>query len=119
MAAEARYHIPCYCKFFKMPSNREKGRPTYDDSAAAFDRLCFFLRDNDECQYLLEELFDKLAKYLPDYISVCSERPMKRKPLDHSGDDISISCLPGKKSVICIRKLRQSSGKTLGRWHTT
>ncbi len=103
VAAEARYHTPCYCKFFKMPSNRKKGRPTDDDSAAAFDRLYSFLRDNDECQYSLEELFDKLSEYLPDSISVCSERSMKRKLLDHFGDDIIITCLPGKKSVICFR----------------
>ena len=103
VAAEAKYHNSCYVKFFKMPSNRKRGRPEDDDLAAAFDDLFAFLKENDECQYSVEELHEKLGEYLPACTSVCSEKNMRKKLVDHFGDDVIITSLHGRKPVVCFR----------------
>ena len=73
VAAEAKYK-----KLFKMPYINKRGRAQEDDLANAFEHLFTFLKENDECQYSIEEHLQRLAEYLPPSTSVCSKKTLKQ-----------------------------------------
>ena len=62
MAAEAKYREQCYIRYFSDRITDEKARERSEDTEkrSAFDSLCASLNENDECQYSLAELEDRM-----------------------------------------------------------
>lgn len=61
MAAEVWYHRSCY-KYFLRPNSDKPGKATLqgrksdEDKLEAFNKLCEYLKEHDECQYSFKEL---------------------------------------------------------------
>ena len=78
-------------------SDKSRGRPQDNEEQNAFDQLCTFLYENDECQYSITELEEKVNEE-------CSHA-YSRKYLNFflpktSGDSITITELLGKNGVV-------------------
>lgn len=92
VSEEAKYHKSCERKFFNyIPSteNRKRGRPHDELLANAFSNLCDFIESANECQFSMNDLFDKMD-------GVCDEKTLKNKLMFKYGDDIIITTTRGK-----------------------
>ncbi len=65
-------------------------------------KLCEFLDDNDECQYSVHELSEYMATFL-DRHEGYSIKHLKVKLKEHYGDDIVVSSITGKSSIMSFR----------------
>lgn len=69
IAADAQYHKNCNARFSKIGSSmpgelsENVGRPVDKSKLEAFNKLCKFLDENDDCQYLLSDLMEKLSEF--------------------------------------------------------
>ena len=55
--AEAKYHRVCTRAFFTSTvKNKHAGKPIDSVKHSAFNALCSFLDENEECQYSISEL---------------------------------------------------------------
>ncbi len=107
IAAEAKYHHDCYKEFFfisKMDTKSKAacGRPEDEFKAEAFKKLCSFLDENDECQYSLSELLDHMDGYLGGKEGYTLKH-LRNKLLDHYANNIAITSIPGKPSIVSFR----------------
>ena len=100
VAAEAKYHRQCAQSFLKPQSNKSK--PDADLRADAFKKLCEFIDDDDECQYSVQDLSDHMSMYL-DGNEGYSIKHLKTKLKEHYGEDIVITSLNGKSSIVSFK----------------
>jgi hypothetical protein len=61
------------------------------------------LSENDECQYSVDELLNKLAEYLPQSKELCSDKTLKNKLEEHFRDAVIIASRRGKTPVVCFK----------------
>lgn len=109
VASEARYHKSCYAFFSKSGTNPPGTSNLTGNKNAlsvtksnAFDQLCGYLEDNDECQYDIKELVSIMKEYSLDDQSYYSEEYLKKKLKAHYGDAIYITSRSGKW-IVCFR----------------
>lgn len=84
VSSDGGYHWLCYQTFRKPGSSQPKtgaattkGRSSCDAKRKdAFEKLCDYLEENDECQYAFEELQTKFLQLCPEV------EPYTDKPLD-------------------------------------
>ena len=76
-------------------SDKSRGRPQDNEKQNAFDKLCTFLYENDECQYSIAELEKKVNE---ECSHAYSRKDLKEKLLKTFGDNITE--LTGKDGVV-------------------
>lgn len=109
VSSDGRYHWHCYQTFQKPRSSRpEKGAATPKGGSSAdakredaFEKLCDYLEENDECQYDLKELQNKFIQLSPE-VEPYTDIHLKRKLIQRYGNSLNCAVLPGKRSVICF-----------------
>lgn len=109
VSADGRYHWHCYQTFQKPGSSRpKKGAVTIKGGSSAdakredaFEKLCDYLEENDECQYAFEELQNMYVKLSPE-VEQYTDIHLKRKLTQRYGNSLNFAVLPGKRSVICF-----------------
>lgn len=78
VAAEGRYHENCYASFLTNPvTDKTVGRPVNIRMRSAFDKLCEFIDEEDECQYSGQELFSKLKELTAEGEEIYSSQQIK------------------------------------------
>lgn len=109
VSSDGRYHWHCYQTFRKSGSLKpEKGAATSKGGSStdairedAFEKMCDYLEQNDECQYAFEELQNMFLELNPE-IEPYSDIHLKRKLIQRYGNSLNFAVLPGKRSVICF-----------------
>ena len=95
VAAEAKYHRICAQKFFTSYIKEEKLTCRQE----AFNKLCKFLDENDECQYSMHEI----SKYMETFLEGeegYGTQYLKTKLKEHYGENIVLTCIPGKSTIV-------------------
>lgn len=98
-AVNARYHLNCYAKF-KAYSGESMGRPV--KSEGAFEILCKFIRESDECQFSINELQAKLKEFAATDENVYSNIHLKRLISQHYGENVILTT-KHKQAVFSFR----------------
>ena len=122
VAADCVYHKSCSTNFRNgknipyeySSANRSSGtgRPANEDQHQAFLRTCEYLEDNDEEQMVLDDIIFKMEEFLKESeSSAYNRRHMKRKLLEHYGENIIITDDKGKPDVVVT--LRESANNIL------
>lgn len=109
VSSDGRYHWHCYQTFQKPGSSRpEKGVATSKGGSSAdakredaFEKLCDYLEENNECQYDFEELQNIFLRLSPE-VEPYTVTHFKRKLIQRYGNSLNFAVLPGKRSVICF-----------------
>lgn len=109
IAAEARYHGDCFVAFCRQYKRRKQdcsGRPVDNERHEVFLKLCKFMEDDEDCQFSLSMLEEKMETLCDKEEQGCAyhKKHLKRKLLDHFGDNIIITEIKGKESVVCLRE---------------
>jgi len=102
VAAEAKYHRNCVSAFLGDKHEKSVGRPNDKVKDEAFKQLCEFLDENDECQYSVAELLEYMDPFLYGQEGY-SMKYLKIKLQEHYGDDITITSITGKSSIVSFR----------------
>lgn len=114
VAAEGRYHIKCYKKFQKLPSDQDKGRKPCDKKEKAFQEICSFLENSDDSQYSVQELEDITKKKLDDENEEpYSAKYLKKRLREFFGERLFIFT-SGKKTICC---LSDNAGRVMYDWY--
>ena len=113
-AADAVYHQQCNINFrtgrniplaFQPPgseSKNKKGRPEDEDRHAAFSEVVSYLKENDDEIITLGDLCQKMREFLGGDEPYSKEH-MKNKLMKTLNEDIVITNIRGKDSVVSIR----------------
>ena len=109
ICSDGRYHCNCYQTFQKpRSSHAENGAATTKDGSStdtkrndAFEKLCDYLEENDECQYAFEESQNMFLQLSPK-VEPYTDTHLKRKLLQCYGNSLNFEVLPGKRRVICF-----------------
>ena len=102
-AAGAVYHNKCRMAFFKDKKTPSGQTPSH--LQVGFNKLCKFVEDNSECQFSISELEDIMNDtFLPSGTNGYTRRHLQNKLKDYFGDNVIITNLPGKPSVMTFRK---------------
>lgn len=65
VAAEAKYHRNCAREFLRKSEHvKSVGKPVDVLRHSAFNELCAYLDENDECQYEVSELMEHMETFL-------------------------------------------------------
>ncbi|KAE9537480.1 hypothetical protein AGLY_006503, partial [Aphis glycines] len=99
VSEESKYHKSCerkFCSTNPVDENKKRRRPRDEDLANAFFNVCDFLESENECQFVLDFLHEKME-------GTCDEKTLKNKLINKYGDDIIITMSRGKKSVVCFK----------------
>lgn len=105
VSSDGRYHWHCYQTFLKPGSSRpEKGAATNKGGSSAdtkredaFEKLCDYLEENDECQYAFEELQNMFLKLSPE-VEPYTDKHLKRKLFQRYGSSYETSSLQRPQS---------------------
>ena len=118
-AADCVYHHSCSVNFrtgrdipiqfqcCEPTSKRRKvGRPADEVLEEAFSKVCAFLEENDEEQFTVSDLSDKMGEFLREMASdadpFCTKN-MKIRLIAHYGEKICISLKDGCKDLVTLR----------------
>ncbi|KAK4873878.1 hypothetical protein RN001_013238 [Aquatica leii] len=117
VAAEARYHQNCHLEFRKEPeTTRHRGKIEDPTLTAAFDSLCQFMENSEECQYSITDLASRFQSYLGNQHEGYSSKWLKLKLQKRYGDNIVITEKPGQMAVASFK---DSAHKILhNSWYT-
>ena len=77
----------------------------------AFTKLCQYIDENEECQYSMPELVNKLDGYLAGadgYTCACTTKWLKQKLLDHYPDNVIVTSEQGKPTIFSFRDVQHS-----------
>lgn len=103
VAAEAKYHRNCAQDFLsKSETQKSVGKPPVALKQSAFNELCAYLDKNDECQYAVSDLMEIMETFLHGEEGY-SMKYLKQKLKERYQDDIIITNLPGKSSIVSFR----------------
>ena len=102
VAAEAKYHRDCAQAFFKRSERSSIGKPKNEAQEEAFRKLCDFLDQNDESQYSLVDILEKMESFLEGEEGY-TMKFLKEKLKKHYKDDIIITNQKGKPAIACFR----------------
>ena len=103
VAAKAKYHRACAQEFLSNPEKlKPAGKPVDVQRNSAFNELCAYLDDNDECQYTVSDLMEHMETFLNGEEGY-SLKYFKQKLKERYKDDIIITSLPGKSSIVSFR----------------
>lgn len=103
VAAEAKYHRVCAREFFtSTEKTKSVGKPADAIRDSAFDALCSFLDENDECQCFISVLLEHMETF-PQGEDGYSIKYFKQKLKERYGDDIIITSITGKTSIVSFR----------------
>ena len=102
VAAEAKYHRNCAQKFLQNSMAKSLGKPVDILRDSAFNALCAYLDENDECQYAVSELMEYMETFL-DGEEGYSLKYFKQKLKQRYKDDVTITSLHGKSSIVSFR----------------
>ena len=69
----------------------------------AFLNVCKYLEDNDDEQLTMSDLVSKMEEYCNDKIDAYSKKHMKRKIIDHFGEEVLISNSQTKEDVVTLK----------------
>lgn len=115
VAEEARYHKMCYTKFFcTTSSSLKRGRPKDEHIDSAFEKLCRYIDDSEECQFTLHELMRNLEENMPESSSV-TEKTLKNRLMNTYGDGVMFFQMKKRPTVVCFR---DSGLKLINTWYT-
>ena len=67
----------------------------------AFEKLCDYLEENDECQYSFEDLQNMFLQLSPE-VEAYSDIHLKRKLIQRYGNSLKFAVLSGKRNAICF-----------------
>jgi len=79
-----------------------KGRQTDDQMHQNFDALCWWLEDNFDDLCSLDELHMKMITIAGSVDTLYLRKHLKRKLIEHYGDNIFFSDVNGKHNVVCF-----------------
>jgi hypothetical protein len=97
VAAEAKYHRDCAAHFRVVSLQTDSyqiGRPPDSQKLEAFQKLCQYLEENEECQYSVNELSEKMESFL-DGVEGYEVKYLKHKLKEHYGKQILITNVKG------------------------
>ncbi|KAE9525163.1 hypothetical protein AGLY_014407 [Aphis glycines] len=95
VSEESKYHKSCerkFCSKNPVDKNKKRGKPQDEDLANAFLNVCDFFESENECQFGLNFLHEKME-------GTRDEKTLKNKLINKYGDDIIIRTSRGKKSI--------------------
>ncbi|XP_071642214.1 uncharacterized protein [Temnothorax longispinosus] len=92
-----RYHTNCNIRFSHIPTGNSARKPPITDLETAFENVCHYIEENDECQFTLTELLDEMKEYKP------KPETLKSKLLKRYGEKIMIHEKNGRPTLICFR----------------
>ncbi|CAF4938591.1 unnamed protein product [Pieris macdunnoughi] len=96
IAAEAKYHNNCYIIFLRPTTGYKVGRPEDDSVNLAMEEIFQYIKNNDDCQFSLQEL-----KYI-DKNPTIDNKSIKRRLKLKYGDKIIITEKKGSLTIICF-----------------
>ena len=103
VAAEGKYHHACAQEFLSNPEKLKLiGKLVDVQRNSAFSELCAYLDDNNECQYAVSDLMKHMETFLNGEKGY-SLKYFKQKLKENYKDDIIITSLPGKSSIVSFR----------------
>ena len=106
VAAEGRYHHDCDLNFrFKEEGEPlgKRGRRIDVRKQEAFDKLCHYLTENDDCQYSLHELQSQMESNLEEGEEPYTQKWLKEQVLSHFGERITITEIQGRSAFVSLR----------------
>lgn len=112
VADDGQYHRDCCSYFYKniiSPPGKGKhtvGRPKGSCDQAklhAFNSLCNYIQQEEECQYSLQELKNIMDGYLENQEDGYSLKQTQNKLLERYGNEIVISEKKGQCSIVCFK----------------
>ena len=80
-----------------------KGQLTDDHMYHNFDALCCWLEDNFDELCSVDDLHMKMIVIVGSVDTVYSRKHLKRKLIEHYGDNVFLSDVNGKHNVVCFR----------------
>lgn len=115
VAEEARYHEVCYSNFFtNTSSSLKRGRPKDEHIDCAFEKLCRYIEESEECQFTLHDLMKILEENMPESSSV-TEKTLKNKLIDTYEDRLMFFQMKKRSTLVCFRG---SGLKLTNTWYT-
>ena len=115
VAEEARYHENCYSTFFSnKPSSLKRGRPKDKNMDCAFENLCRYIDEAEECQFTLKELMKISEENMAESSSV-TEKTLKNKLMHVYGDGVMFFQMHKRSPLVCFRG---SELKLVNSWYT-
>lgn len=106
VSAEAKYQHDCALHFRAGRQRNEyctKGRPPDIVRVEAFQKLCQYLENNEECQYSLNELAETMDSFLDGHKGY-ETKYLKEKLKQQYGDQIIITNLKGwSENIVTFR----------------
>ena len=79
-----------------------KGGSSVDaERERAFEKLCEYLEENEECQFSFEHLQSMFLQLSPKVESY-SEKHLKRKLVQRYGNSLTFASFPGKRNIMCF-----------------
>ena len=113
-AVESKYHRACMQAFMSnkniassstFPKRNIRNLNELNDSA--FKELCDWIitqQRNQNCQFTLKDLREKLATYLPQDVPAYTTAHMKRRLQETFGDEVTIAEIQGKTNIVVLKK---------------
>ena len=106
VSAEAKYHHGCALRFRSSRQTNEqseKRRPPHFSRVEAFEKLCQYLEENDECQYSLKELAETMDCFL-EGADGYEPKYLKEKLKQHYREQIIITNMKGRlENIVTFR----------------
>lgn len=93
----AKYHKSCYNQFAYVSKNHDMGRPKLTEREDAFQNVCNYMEQSDECQFSLKELMDKMGDM------AIGPKAFKQRLINKYKQDILIIHHKGKPTFVCFR----------------
>lgn len=102
VAVDAWYHRFCHRKLYQRPkSEMKRGHRPASNIDEAMETIYSYLENNsEECQFLIEDLMNKIeGDFRPDI------RTVKSRLYKKYGEDVLIAETANKKAVVCFRNV--------------
>lgn len=100
VAPEARYHKYCYRDFLKTTPRKDTvGRPK-SELGEAFDKLCEYIENSDECQFTIQEL-QSIMKGFSGLQETYTDKHLRNLLKERFKDRLLLSNIAGRVNVVC------------------
>lgn len=102
-SSKAWYHQKCNLKFRQEPRNSTVGRPQDEIRQAAFLKVVAFMNDHDDDVFTINELINVMKSQCAENAEEYCGKFLKKKLLDHFGENICFLQSSGKPDYIMFR----------------